>query len=160
MSRPLLLATALLASLSSGTAIACPPGNHDQCDPKRHGRMEPMAAPGQKLHDELKLNPEQETAWEAMQEHNRARMDKHFREFQDEAEQAKSLPALQRMERRNAMMERHQQDRAEATAEFKAFYDKLSPEQKKTLDNNSSRAERMGPMHEGCQPKRLPAIKQ
>jgi hypothetical protein len=159
MNRPLLLTAALLASLTSGIAQACPPGKHEQCDPKKHGRMEPMAAPGKASLDELKLSAEQDAAWKAMQERNRARMDKHFQEIQDEIEQAQPLSAPQRMERRHALMERHQKDRAESIAEFRAFYDKLSPEQQKMLDANSGKADRPGPMHQGCEPKRLPQIK-
>jgi hypothetical protein len=120
----LLITSALFASLLSGFASACPPSQtDDHCDPKKHGEM---AGPAQKLHDALKLSPEQDAAWKAMQDHARARM------------------------------EHHQQERIEAKAEFDAFYDKLSPEQKKMLDAHHARHDGM---HEGCDPKRLPPIK-
>lgn len=152
----LLLTTALLASLTTSIAYACPTPDADHCDPKKHGKMEPMSSPWQKLHDELKLTPEQEASWKAMQDHNRARMEQHHKDMQEAIEQDKNLTAPQRMERRNAMMEHHQQERTEMTTEFKAFYEKLSPEQQKTLNSHSGRHEGM---HEGCDPKRLPPNK-
>jgi len=147
------IALGLLAALASANASACPPSNADHCDPKKHAQT----APWQKLHDELGLTPEQEASWKAMQDHNRARRERHFKEMQDE--QAQNLNAPQRMEKRQAMMEHHEQERAEALNDFKAFYEKLNPEQQKKVDAHFSQAERMGPMHDGCEPKRLPPIK-
>jgi len=137
-----LLAAAL--SLAAGYAFACPPEQAEHCDVKQHGKMSPVEMHWKKMHDALKLSPEQESAWKTMQMHNRERMEKHLKEMNEVIAQTKDLPAPERMEQRNAMMERHQKERAEGLAEFKVFYGQLSAEQKKTLDSQTG-------MHEGME---------
>ena len=104
-----LTAIGLCAALGlSAPALACPPEAADHCD-------FPAVSPWQKMHDALKLTPEQETRWQAMQEHSRARMEKHQQEME-------------------ALMERQEKEREAGMLEFKEFRDSLSDEQRKTMD--------------------------
>lgn len=125
MNPHILFAGLMTATFSCGAALACPPsesGHH-------HGKLETIAAPQQKLHDALKLSPEQESAWQVLQEHNSAREEKHHQEMRE-------------------LMERHQQDRTESEAEFQSFYEKLSPQQQKTL------GQQLRQHHDDCAPKK------
>lgn len=98
----------------------------------------------QKLHESLKLNPEQEKAWVKFQ-------DSHpMRDNADRPDRA-ALEKLSAPERAEKMLEqsrKHQDAMSKHVSAMKAFYDTLTPEQKKTFDEHSmmrpQRGERPG----------------
>jgi hypothetical protein len=113
-------------------------------DPGQPGAGMPMAGPAMnsaefqkraearqaKLHDDLKLAPDQEAAWKTFTEKTK---------FQppparpDWAEISK-LPAPDRMEKMLAVMREGVNRMSERLAAVKVFYAKLTPEQQKTFD--------------------------
>lgn len=87
-----------------------------------------------RLQTELKLSPEQETAWQAWRGDMKEKMTKMRERRPDSAALAK-LPAPERMAQ---MLERHKERQQEMEAgltSLRAFYAKLSPEQQKTFDS-------------------------
>jgi len=87
----------------------------------------------QKLHDALKLAPEQEAGWKAWSEPMLQQAGK-MADMRTEREAMMKLPAPERMEKMLDRMKEHQK-RMEAHVEAtKTFYAGLSPEQRKTFD--------------------------
>lgn len=96
-------------------------------------RTDRMKQRQQQMHDALKLNPEQEKAWVkyqeshpmmgAVQRPDRAAMDK--------------LTAPERAEKMLEMSRKHQDSMTQHVSAMKGFYDTLTPEQKKTFDEQS-----------------------
>lgn len=91
-----------------------------------------------RLHDTLKLNPEQETAWKKFSEKAKPA---EFRKRPDRSELA-ALHAPERMERMLAMMKEHESRMTDRVAAVKEFYAVLTPEQQKLFDDQFSRHRR------------------
>ena len=94
-------------------------------------RVERMAQQHQRLHDALKLTPEQDIAWKKLMDpqHPMARM---------EPAKADDWAKLSTPERADKMLERMQEHQSRMTAHvtaLKDFYALLTPEQKKTFDD-------------------------
>ena len=99
--------------------------------PKGGERMqERMKMRQQQLYDALKLTPAQEKAWEAFQQSHPAA---NGVQRPDPAEFAK-LPAPERAEKMLENMKQHEAAMGKHVAAMRAFYDQLSPEQKKVFD--------------------------
>lgn len=94
---------------------------------------ERMAQRAKLLHDKLKLNPDQEEAWKALQSTMKPPAE---RKHLDMAEMEK-LTAPERMEKMLEQMKQHQEAMGTRLQAVKAFYAKLSPEQQKTFDQES-----------------------
>jgi periplasmic protein CpxP/Spy len=90
-----------------------------------------MAKRQAELHDKLKLNASQETAWKAYV----ARMTPAARPQRPDRSEFDQLPAPQRMEKMLAMMKEGEARMTDRIAATKAFYEVLTPEQKKTFDD-------------------------
>ena len=114
--------------------------NMNRMDPAKHAefmkaRMEKRHAI---LHDKLKLNAEQETAWKtyiAGAQPPKAGMHGRFEDMQ-------KLAAPDRMEKMLEFMKERQAEMTVRLVELKKFYAVLTPEQQKVFD-----AEMMGPRH-------------
>ncbi len=132
----------LLASLiiAAGTSLVAMPSIAQPADCMGYGpmgseRMQGMRADRmkqhqQRLHDALKLNPDQEKAWAKFQESHpfakdgqrpsRAELDK--------------LSAPERAEKMLELQKQHQEVMSKHVAAMKEFYGQLTPEQKKVFD--------------------------
>lgn len=139
--RPLLAATLLAATLGAAPlALAQPAADAPQM--QRH-RAE-HAAPGRFiegriafLRTELKLTAEQQPLFDKLADEMRASakaMEARHAERQKDGKPAKPASALERMERRNAMMKEASAASDRFLAAFKPLYAALSDEQKKTAD--------------------------
>jgi len=96
-------------------------------------RTDRMQNRQQQLHDALKLKPEQEAAWNKFQStHPFA----NGMPRPDPAEIAK-LTAPERAERMLEQQKKHQETMSQHVSALKAFYDQLTPEQKKVFDEHS-----------------------
>lgn len=101
----------------------------------------------EKLHGELKLNAEQESAWKAWTGEMQEKMAK-MREQRPDPEAMAKLPAPERMAQ---MIERHKERQHQMEAglnSLRDFYAKLNPEQQKIFDRFQPFA---GPRHGGQQ---------
>ena len=130
------LVLAISAAFLSPMAIAAP-GGCDGMGPmggNQSARMgERMKERQQKLHESLKLNPEQEKAWVKFQESH------PFLGNADRPDRA-AMEKLSAPERAEKMLEhsrKHQEAMSKHVSAMKSFYDTLSPEQKKTFDEHS-----------------------
>ncbi len=88
----------------------------------------------ERLHTELKLSPEQETAWQAWTGDMKEKMTQ-MREGRPDATAMAKLPAPERMAQ---MLERHKERQKEmeaGLASLREFYGKLNPEQQKVFDS-------------------------
>lgn len=108
-------------------------GGHGRDSEQMKARMEKRAT---ELHDKLKLNASQESAWRSYL----AKMTPpDMRPYPDRAELEK-LPAPERMERMHALMKERMKERethmASRVAATKEFYDVLTPEQRKIFDEH------------------------
>lgn len=136
----LFLATS--ASFLSVPAMAMPSGDCSAMGMHegRGGQMrgEHMKQRQQKLHEALKLNPEQEKAWEKYQE--------SFRDMKPgerpEHEAMAKLTAPERAEQMLEFSRKHQERMTQHVASLKAFYGTLSAEQKKVFDEQHMRPQR------------------
>lgn len=107
----------------------------------------------ERLHGELKLNAEQETAWKAWSGSLQEKMAK-MRGQRPDFETMSKLPAPERMAQ---MLERHKERQQEMEAglnSLRDFYGKLNPEQQKVFDRfqpfgGHQRAHRRGDMQRG-----------
>lgn len=99
----------------------------------------------QRLHDDLKLNSEQEKAWSKFQE-SHPFADPAQRP--DPAEMAK-LSAPERAEKMLENMKKHQDAMSQHLTALKAFYGQLSSEQKKTFDEHFNQRPQRGPRGDG-----------
>jgi len=143
----------LLAALlvASGTAFVALPSlaqGPDGCygmgpmgGERAQGRMgERMKQHQQRIHDALKLTPEQEKAWTKYQE-------SHPFGQQGMRNQQADLAKLSAPERADKMLEmqrQHQDAMGKHVAAMKDFYAQLTPEQKKTFDEQSMWRQRQG----------------
>lgn len=93
-------------------------------------RGERMKQRQQQLHEALKLNPEQEKAWVKYQESHPFL---GATERPDRAAMAK-LTAPERADKMLEQSRKHQEAMNQHVTAMKAFYDVLTPEQKKTFD--------------------------
>lgn len=99
----------------------------------RPDRWERMTQRKKQLHDKLKLNSEQEKAWQVLESATKAPAEsKPF----DEAEMAK-MSAPVRMEKMMERMKLHQDAMGERLAAVKKFYGTLNADQKKTFDQQT-----------------------
>lgn len=92
-----------------------------------------MAQMSKELHDKLKLNADQETAWKTLVETMKppaGRMPPDFGELE-------KLTAPERMEKMMERMKLHQEAMGEHLAAMKTFYSTLSPEQQKVFDTET-----------------------
>lgn len=141
----------LLAALivTTGTALVAIPGiaqARGDCQgmgpmggERAQGRMgERMKQHQQRLHDALKLTPDQEKAWSKYQES--APFAKN-----DRREQWAEMDKLSAPERADKMLEmqrQHQDAMSKHVAAMKEFYGQLTPEQQKTFDAQSMSRQR------------------
>lgn len=104
-----------------------------------NGRFaERMKQHQQRLHDTLKLTPQQEPAWTKFQEsHPFAGNAKR----PDPADLAK-LTAPERADKMLEMQKQHQDDMGKHVAAMKDFYAQLTPEQKKVFDEQTQMGKR------------------
>lgn len=101
---------------------------------RAQGRMaERMKQQQQRLHDALKLNPDQEKAWSKYQE-SRPFGQQGMRAQQDDLSK---LSAPERADKMLELQRQHQDAMTKHVAAMKEFYGQLTPEQKKTFDENS-----------------------
>jgi Spy/CpxP family protein refolding chaperone len=145
----------MLAALivATGTAtIALPSMARDYGDcpmggERGQGRMaERMNQQQQRLHDALKLNPEQEKAWAKYQESRP--FGQGMRAQQDDLSK---LSAPERADKMLELQRQHQEAMTKHVAAMKEFYGQLTPEQKKTFDENSMMHGRHGGKRGGGQ---------
>lgn len=122
-------------SLASVMAIAHPM----DCGPGRDGDgprgrfAEFHKKHQQQLHDALKLTPQQEAAWNKFQESSPFAQ----RPNGPSPEELAKLPAPERAEKMLERQKLHQEAASKHLAALKEFYAQLSPEQKKTFDEQS-----------------------
>lgn len=151
----------LLAALlvASGTAfVALPSLAHspDGCrgmgpmgGERAQGRMgERMKQHQQRIHDALKLSPEQEKAWTKYQEaqpFGQAGM-------RQQAADWSKLSAPERADKMLELQRQHQEAMGKHVAAMKDFYAQLTPEQKKTFDEQAMMQRRHGGMRGGQPP--------
>lgn len=139
----------LIAGLIVGlatAAIAAPGFARDRGDCPMGGEQgmkqmgERMKQHQQRLHDALKLTPDQEKAWSKYQESSPFAKN-------DRREQRAEMEKLSAPERADKMLElqrQHQDAMTKHVAAMKEFYGQLTPEQKKTFDENSMMPGRHG----------------
>ncbi len=120
--RSLLLASILCVSAAQAAETAEPPHPNRQMDPAMHQKM--MARHMQMLHDKLKLQPQQESAWHDFVEAMKPRKPMPPKEGQDSAP-----------ERMEQMMQQQQAEMQQRLDALKIFYGQLTPEQRKVMDN-------------------------
>lgn len=142
----ILVAMALAGLVSGGMAYAF--GGDGDCGQMRgkggmggmggmdSQRMEQMMSRHlDKLHGDLKLSAEQESAWKSwsasVQEHMASRKDKR----PDFAAMAK-LPAPERAEKMLELQKARQQEMEASLPALRAFYAKLTPEQQQIFDRS------------------------
>ncbi|MBN8284878.1 Spy/CpxP family protein refolding chaperone [Zoogloea sp.] len=142
------LALSLLLGVAAMPALADMP-----CGPMgggmREHRAERMEQHHRKLHEALKLNPEQEVAWKKLIESEHP-MGKGRRDAAN-AGDAASLTTPERAERMLEHMKAHQAAMADHIVVLKAFYAQLSPEQQKIFDD-AHRGGRRGMRGKGMGP--------
>jgi protein CpxP len=132
---------AAYADMPDGTHMGKPEGmarDHGKMGPAMRERMEKRMT---ELHDKLKLNASQESAWKTYT----AKMKPAERPPQGDRAEWDKLTTPQRMDKMLERMKESEQRMAERAAATKDFYALLTPEQKKTFDD----AFRHGPGHEG-----------
>jgi periplasmic protein CpxP/Spy len=136
-----LLISALL--LAAGTSLfpavsMAQPGYCDGMGPMKEGRQgayqDRMKQRQAQLHQELKLNPDQEKAWEQFQASHPFMGNKMQRP--DRATMEK-LTTPERADKMLEMSRQHQEAMSKHVSAMKTFYDTLSPEQKATFDKHS-----------------------
>ncbi|MBS1188149.1 MAG: hypothetical protein H6R04_2167 [Burkholderiaceae bacterium] len=141
------LLTGLMALFMGTAALAMPPMGDDMCGPAgpRQGKMhaermdpakraETMKAWMEKrhaaLHDKLKLNAEQETAWKAFV----AGAIPPAMPMRMQRDEMAKLSAPQRAEKMLTFMKERQAHMETRLASLKKFYAVLTPEQQKVFD--------------------------
>ena len=136
-----LVATLIMAA---GTSLVALPSFAQPADCMGYGPMagermqgmrgDRMKQHQQRLHDALKLNPEQEKAWEKFQaSHPFAAGGQRPNRAENRAEMEK-LTAPERAEKMLEWQKKHQESMTQHVAALRAFYDQLTPEQKKVFD--------------------------
>lgn len=139
----LLLASGLAAALpvlAAGPGNCGPMGGWEEFHAQRAERMEQHQ---KRLHDALKLTPDQEGAWKTFADSMRppAKAERPARE-----DMAK-LTTPERAEKMLDLAKQRQERMAEHVAALKTFYGVLTPEQKKVFDEQHAfqRGGRRGP---------------
>lgn len=121
---------ALSLELFAAPAVASPPGCGPMNESWQH-RGEHMKHNHQRLHDRLKLAPEQEGAWQKL-------MDTQGPMIKGEDAKAENKAKLTTPEREEQWLERmkeHQELLAKHVVALKDLYAVLTPEQQKTFDD-------------------------
>lgn len=125
---------ALLANAQEQPRISCKDQvNKEEC---RHARMVKFqAAREAKWHDELKITAAQEPAWKTFTDsfHHQGAMHDKPHEKLSKAD-AEKIPAPERLEKKLAMMEKHQTAMKARLAALKTLYAELTPEQQTLLN--------------------------
>lgn len=123
---------AVLALNASAQSVDCGPrgpmGNWDKYQEQRGERMQQHQ---KRLHDALKLTPDQEGAWKKFAESSQPPARSERGEPGDWAK----LTAPERAEKMLDFAKQRQERMAEHVAALKTFYAVLTPEQKKTFDD-------------------------
>ncbi len=138
----------LLFAAALGAVLATPAWAEYDCrtmggpggpgGPERHARM--VEQHHQRLHDALKLTPEQESGWKKLME----TQDAMHRPGRPPADDWSKLTAPERADKMLAMSRAHNEQLSEHVGALKNFYASLSAEQKKTFDDMHVRqSERM-----------------
>ncbi len=142
----LLIALAVSALLASGAIMAEPPQDPPPGPgmegPGPHGmsegeRAEFMEFKLEKLHKALKLTQNQEAAWNDWSEKIKAGQP-GWKDRKKEFEGMANLPVPERMEKMLAFAKERVARLEEHLAATKAFYEKLTPEQRQTFDKEFS----------------------
>lgn len=140
------LATLLIGAgiaIASAQTFAFGPGQGGHCGgfgPKggEYGQERFSQRYKQRLHDALKLTPQQETAWSKFQEsHPFAGKAKR----PDPVDMTK-LTAPERAEKMLELQKQHQDAMGKHVVAMKDFYAQLTPEQKKTFDEQTQMGKR------------------
>jgi hypothetical protein len=108
-------------------------GGYMQPEQMRERMGARMAERAKELHDKLKLNADQDAAWKAMVAAWKPPTDQ---KRLDIAEMEK-LTAPERMEKIMERLKQHEETFGMRLEAVKTFYNKLSPEQKKTFDQET-----------------------
>lgn len=145
-----LLASLILAGsagLAAVPALAQGHGKMADCGGMREGMAarhgERMKERQQKLHDALKLNPEQEKAWAQYQESAPfAAMSDGQRPNKADFEK---LTPPERAEKQLEQFKKHEEAFSRHVAALKTFYGQLTPEQKKVFDEQHMQRPQRGP---------------
>ncbi|HEX6959519.1 MAG TPA: Spy/CpxP family protein refolding chaperone [Ferrovibrio sp.] len=148
---PLLAATMIAATIGAAPfafAQTAPAGNPPAAT-TQHRAARAHVQPGQFiegriafLRTELKITPEQQPLFDKLADEMRAqakamqahRAERKARVQQNQGQQAQAATALEKMERRNAMLKEVSAASDRFLASFKPLYAALSPEQQKTAD--------------------------
>ena len=142
--RKTLIACVVALGLGAGSFAAY--ADKPDCGPGRASfgehRKENMEKRAAELHDKLKLNPSQETAWKAYM----ARMAPEERPQRPDRAEFDKLTAPERMEKMLGFMQQREKRMAERVEATKSFYAVLTPEQKKVFDG-AFRHRGHGPRH-------------
>ena len=128
-----IIALTIAAASVAGVAHAFPGGH---CGGQGAGeRMEKLASSRlEKLHGDLKLSPDQESAWKAWSGSLQSKFE-NARQQRPDREAMEKLPAPDRMEQMLERMKTRQKEMEAEVASLRNFYATLSPEQKQTFDN-------------------------
>lgn len=121
---------ALPASFAMPMDCGAVGGMHGGGTPER--RAERIQQHQKRLHDALKLTPEQEGAWKKFTES----LQPARREARAAPEDWEKLTAPERAEKMLDLSKRHQENMVTHVAALKDFYAVLTPEQKKTFDDH------------------------
>ncbi len=123
-----------LASAGLGLGAAAASANMDHC---RHGGFDKekftqhLQKRQAQLHDQLKLNADQETAWKSFTDKVTPTPGER-----PNPEEFAALKAPERMERMASMMKQREARMTERVAAVKEFYAVLTPAQQKVFDDN------------------------
>jgi len=146
----LLLTTGVAASTFAATAeqpgsgpMGAGPAHEQRHSPEQ--MRERMAKRQAALHDKLKLNASQETAWQSYI----AKMKPAERPQRPDRAEMEKLSVPERMEKMLGMMKQHEQRMTERLAATKDFYAVLTPEQQKVF--NAEFKPHRGDRHHGGQ---------
>ncbi|MCP5268608.1 MAG: Spy/CpxP family protein refolding chaperone [Zoogloeaceae bacterium] len=133
MTRTMVAALAIVGIVGGGSAYAFRGG--EGCSPQAQGFSPEKAASSrlEKLHADLKLTPEQESAWKSWSEPIQKQASV-MGERRSEREAMAKLTAPERMEKMLERMKEHEKAIESGLASTRNFYAILSPEQRKTFD--------------------------
>lgn len=121
-----------VAALVTGAAIAdnhCGPGHR----PDAARFLEHMEKHRARLHDKLKLTPDQEAAWKVFTEKTQPQAPR----IKAVRSELAALPAPARMDRMIALMKERESKMLDRAAAVKEFYALLKPEQQKLFDRQT-----------------------
>lgn len=130
----------LLAGIGIATGAAVAGGDH--CGPgARFGADSKQRAEGKlsRLHDELRLAPEQEAGWREFSAVVTAQADVFGERVREWRAAARPAKAIERLERGQQGLEQGSKALADITAATKRFYATLTPEQQTRFDEATSR---------------------